>query len=108
MGKRDRWDSSSDEEEELSKRPAVASTSASTASLKNKPESSLKPAAEDKEETTVAQLPRHNPLLSGCRSVYVSNNVEKNVLCYRLLKTPLQTQLISLPCQHSQLFLFMH
>ena len=72
MGKRDRWDSSSDEEE-VPKRPASAPVATADAS---------KPAAatqngqqgDNKKVSKFDHLPRHNPLLKGCRSVYVSYN----------------------------------
>lgn len=59
MGKRDRWDSSSDEEEdrksdEKSTTRRLHNKSASDSSTVSKPTS----------------LPLHNPLLKGCRSVY--------------------------------------
>ena len=54
--KRDRWDSSSDEEE--APKPQVKSIEVKT---DVKTESSVSPT-----------LPLHNPLLSGCRSVYDS------------------------------------
>jgi len=54
MGKRDRWDSSSDEEE--SKKSFKSKTTKKKSASQESPSS----------------LPRHNPLLQGCRSVYDS------------------------------------
>lgn len=52
--KRDRWESSSDEEEENKNVQEITAT---------------EPPLEKRARTEIA-LPKHNPLTSGCRSVY--------------------------------------
>jgi cell division cycle 2-like protein len=79
MVKRDRWESSSDEEDDH-KRPASTATSTatstSTSTPKTAPDSShhsKKQQSSDKAATdtsSLSLLPHHNPLLQGCRSVY--------------------------------------
>lgn len=67
MGKRDRWESSSDEEDDR-KRPASASASASASTSKTAPVVTVKVTSDS--PSASQSLPRHNPLLQGCRSVY--------------------------------------
>lgn len=62
MVKRDRWDSSSDEEEEPKKTAALPSPADESADKLSKPDECV-PKVKDRYK-------RHNPLLQGCRSVY--------------------------------------
>lgn len=55
MGKRDRWDSSSDEEDKQEKQ---------------KPLTKESPKTTPSDDATKPKYPLHNPLLQGCRSVY--------------------------------------
>lgn len=64
-GKRDRWDSSSDESDEgISSKKQVSSTKKFN---KQNGESSIQ---NQHEQTSLSEFPKHNPLLQGCRSVY--------------------------------------
>ena len=68
MAKRDRWDSSSDEEGDNAKKKPQASA-LSTKNDDNNIQTATTTTT-NPQPTTATTLPTHNPLLQGCRSVY--------------------------------------
>jgi len=76
MGKRDRWDSSSESESESesNNNNTKDETSAGTASIATAKKKQSNSSTNDRNNNTAAisslLLPLHNPLLQGCRSVY--------------------------------------
>ncbi|GKY97516.1 hypothetical protein MPSEU_000709800 [Mayamaea pseudoterrestris] len=66
MGKRDRWDSSSDEDSQKPKVPIKRSPASS------KPVATITEKQEPHTSTATHNVTLHNPLLHGCRSVYSS------------------------------------
>jgi cell division cycle 2-like protein len=74
MGKRDRWESSSDEEDDpkhlelASKTESALDNSQLNSKKQQQPSGQLIASADT--DSQHSSLPRHNPLLQGCRSVY--------------------------------------